>query len=814
MEFNRWVRGMFLLSLLLPAVAGLAKITLIEAGAARATIIISKEANDQLNTPLTEDPWKIYPAPVKVAAAARDLQRYLLKMTGVTVQVRSDALPVPEGNLILLGRSALTKEFDARIPSGDTPGVDEEGYAIITRGNRLLLAGNDERAYHGTEYAASALLHRLGVRWYMPGEYGDFVPKRTTIVIEDTDAVIKPDFKLRNWWTSGMAQDLVPGEYRWKIRNGMNPTFKLFTPPSDSSVRTVLPPEEQLNDPALSKVWGKLADGRPSPAMPNLTSAESVKYAADKIKAYFRQHPDETSYGIAGDDGVPFDFSPETVKSNMGMTRISGLQGVTGDLNVTDEWMRWTQAVAREVYTEFPDHIITTNGYSNRNDPPLSVVPDPKIWIMFAAIWCDTMHAYDNPLSWQAQRQGKMIEAWARQYKNVFMYNYIYYMLAGCGAPIALSHKTAHDMPLYKKWGVIGFGEEGRVVRGETGVFPTWLRARMMWDADLNVQKERDEFFANWYGPAAKPAMAFWEDLETTFETTPWLGHEDRILPYVYSPALVERLENSVRQAEALATDDTVKAHVLGDRVTLEHLKAYLAMNRAEFDGNFAEAAEEARRMIDCRKPATAVSRWYFDPLPDGSDSYGFYYWGTGARRAYYEKVAAATTGKTGRLIVKLPETARCTLDPHDDGRYEEWFRPGHDTGGWTPVRTTMPFYRQVPGALDKSGFPYMGILWYRLDVTVPENIGNKKVYLYCAAIEPEAWVWINGKYAGHRALRDAYERPNELDLDVTDALAPGKTNSIVIRINTWTNPTQMADGLVSRLLLYAPNDKPLSEQP
>ena len=44
---------------------------------------------------------------------------------------------------------------------------------------------------------------------------------------------------------------------------------------------------------------------------------------------------------------------------------------------------------------------------------------------------------------------------------------------------------------------------------------------------------DANEFFANWYGPAAAPARAFWDVLEEALETTAMVGHEDRILPYV-----------------------------------------------------------------------------------------------------------------------------------------------------------------------------------------------------------------------------------------------------------------------------------------
>jgi hypothetical protein len=386
-------------------------------------------------------------------------------------------------------------------------------------------------------------------------------------------------------------------------------------------------------------------------------------------------------------------------------------------------------------------------------------------------------------------------------------------MLAGCGAPIPLSRKTAHDMPLYKKWGVVGFCDEGRTIRTETGIFPTYYRARMMWDAGLDRQKEMDEFANNWYGPAAKPAMAFWEELEQTLETTPWLGHEDRVLPYVYSRELVERLEKHITAAEALATDAWSKPRVAAERAVLENLKAYLAMNRAEFDANFTEAARQAQRMIDVRKGTAALSRFYFDPEPTrNGDCANFYYWGCFHRNAYYRKVADATTGKTGDLIAVLPEKARCKLDPRDDGRYQGWFDPNFTDADWTPVLTTMPYYRQLPGASDAQGYNYLGALWYRLEVDVPNAAKGKTINLYCAAIEPEAWVWVNGKFIGHRAFHECYERPNALDMDVTKALIPGKKNSVVIRVHTSLAAAMIPDALCSRLLLYSPKGKPISQ--
>jgi len=793
-----------LFSVLMMAVAciSFADMTIVEKAVPKTTIVVSKSAIGVPTEPTEQTFWYPQPAPNKIAAAAKDLQQYIEKMTGAKLPVVSDDQQVT-GNIICVGRSNYTKQFDKKIPSGLTPTRDEEGFVIICQGNTLVLAGNDEPYYHGTEYAVANFLHRIGVRWYMPGEYGEFVPKKDTITVSNMNILERPDFKMRNWW-GPLASDLRIQEYRWKIRNMMNPILDFVTLPRDSSVRSVLPPASEVNNPEYAEIFGKDEKGNPNPGMPNVTSEKSVKYAAEKIKEYFRKNPGITSYGIGADDGYPRDYSPGTLKRNLGLPDTGGRAGVPSDMSTTEEWMEWIQAVAKEVYKEFPDHIITTNGYANRNVPPQGITPDPKIWIMFAAIWCDTIHAYDNPLSWQTLRQAEMIRQWAFMYKNVYMYNYMYYMLAGCGAPIPLAHKHMHDMPLYKKWGVVGFSNEGRTIRIESGIFPTYLYARMMWDADLDAKALMDEFFTNWYGPAAQPAKAFWEELEITLEKTPWLGHEDRILPYVYSDQLIEKLEKYIKQAESLAKEKVHQEHVFADRIVLDNLKAFMEMHKAEWKCDFAEAAKQAQRMLDVRAQASKLSRFYFDPNPArGGDDVGYYYWGAAARAKYYQQLADMTKGVTGEMIVVLPEKAKFSLDPRDDGRYMGWYIPAFDDSKWTTISTTIPFYGQ--GYCDSQGYPYMGVIWYRLNVNVPSSAKGKKIFLYAPAVETEAWVWVNGKLVGHRPYRDAYERPNEINMDVTDAIIPGKTNLIAVRVHTGFNAAQQSAGLTSRLFLYSP---------
>jgi beta-galactosidase/beta-glucuronidase len=173
------------------------------------------------------------------------------------------------------------------------------------------------------------------------------------------------------------------------------------------------------------------------------------------------------------------------------------------------------------------------------------------------------------------------------------------------------------------------------------------------------------------------------------------------------------------------------------------------------------------------------------------------------ARRDYYRKLADMTGGKTGDLIAVLPERARFRIDPRDDGRYGHWYAPDFNDADWQTLLTTVPFYGQ--GYRDPQGYPYLGAMWYRMDADVPAAAKGRSVFLYVPAIEVEAWVWVNGKFVGHRGYRDAYERPNPIDMDVTQALAPGKRNRVAIRVHTSFSASQQAAGLTSRAFLYAP---------
>ena len=68
--------------------------------------------------------------------------------------------------------------------------------AVTEKDETLELWGFDER---GSFNAVCGFLRNLGVRWYLPGELGEVVPKMPTILLPKIDETVNPDFEIRQF---------------------------------------------------------------------------------------------------------------------------------------------------------------------------------------------------------------------------------------------------------------------------------------------------------------------------------------------------------------------------------------------------------------------------------------------------------------------------------------------------------------------------------------------------------------------------------------------------------------------------------------
>ena len=155
---------------------------------------------------------------------------------------------------------------------------------------------------------------------------------------------------------------------------------------------------------------------------------------------------------------------------------------------------------------------------------------------------------------------------------------------------------------------------------------------------------------------------------------------------------------------------------------------------------------------------------------------------------------------------LNLNGTWEFAFDPDDVGEKEEWFLPN---GADFPLQIQVPYPWEslaawgeedradsatylstnvylkpedvTCGGLSRDGNyrgePRHTIGWYRRTVSIPENWGDNRVILNFCAVDWKTTVWVNGKAIGEN--ENGYI---PFELDITDALAPGKPATIVVR--------------------------------
>lgn len=75
------------------------------------------------------------------------------------------------------------------------------------------------RLLRGSFNAVRGFLMKLGVRWYMPCELGEVVPKMKSITLPKIDETVKPDFEMRRLAVRGGVDS--PETTRWMSRFGV-----------------------------------------------------------------------------------------------------------------------------------------------------------------------------------------------------------------------------------------------------------------------------------------------------------------------------------------------------------------------------------------------------------------------------------------------------------------------------------------------------------------------------------------------------------------------------------------------------------------
>lgn len=375
----------------------------------------------------------------------------------------------------------------------------------------------------GSMYAVCAFLEKLGVRWYMPGELGEIVPEMKSIPLQKIDEEVHPDFPLRfmyfAWYHSNSIESI-----KWQIRVGFNHGKETMGHATNShGNRDVHGRDEtKTTHPEFFAFWGgkrettKKGLGEPCLSSKGLFE-EQVKFARAVFDIYGDLCP---GLSVMPQDGYATICQCELCKGKDTLDR--GWYG-----SMSDYVWEFVNNAAKEIYKTNPDKLIHCSAYGTYLLPPLKIKklsPNLISSISYSRLLLNNDMSIEN--------YKKSVEGWLKITPSGKIKRGVHYLesrpsSANSSLPVYYPHTIDWDLKFLKgksigEFDEVSFDKDGGLHVPIFNHLNLYVTSRLFWDADLDVDKLLDEYYKDFYGPAAESMKAFvnyseksWVDMKT-----------------------------------------------------------------------------------------------------------------------------------------------------------------------------------------------------------------------------------------------------------------------------------------------------------
>lgn len=507
-----------------------------------------------------------------VVKAAEDLAGLLDRTYGARPDIRPvPVLGRPRG--LIIGPAPRHAAFD------EDPLSDE---ILVERTRRgLEIRGSDNTSTQMAVYRFAETF--LGWRLYQPGPIGlerlDAPPEAPTVAGEEgTLLLTRAAFYSRNPSPGRLENGSLPD---WSSWHGLRERFRY-----NHTLHQIVPPTRFDTDPDW---FAKDADGRPMrpphyPEPHGYNDHPDLTHPAVRAQAATR-----TLRALAGalEAGTPpadcwlppVLRSPGAISTSLSL----GDSFVFGEFPPAYPWRpqgsfrRWpdwsnhvfayTNAVAAEV----------AEGYAGLT---ASLVDPPRLYLGALAYlsWENVpdfpVHpavlpilTYDRTQWFDPQARADdlaTVEAWAKK-GAPFLGTWDYLFGYGFLIPRSMTRIIGDSIPALHARGVRAYYSQMLPVWGVDG-HTTWLLSRLLWDVEASPPALLDEYFHEFYGPAAVPMRAFFDQAEAR-----WMGQEgtgwwlrywkDPWQVALFRTADLDDMEELLAEAASLATvEETASA--------------------------------------------------------------------------------------------------------------------------------------------------------------------------------------------------------------------------------------------------------------
>lgn len=494
-------------------------------------ILVSCASEGKKNTELTlvrdgQSAYGIYHdayAPACVKNAAAEMQRVIKVSTGVTLPI----LSAPKDPMICLGDNAVSRK--AGFSSDRIP---DEGFRIVTRGANIYIIGQDwadgrkkwaDCESIGTYYGTCEFLERIvGVRWLMPGEWGEDIPPHAGgLTVSELDINDSPSATSRSIGDlpGGNPHDRTGQWFRHnRIGTSMKPEYGHSFGQHPSTAVLLAHPEymPMLPDGTREKPMGtrKMDSSGVDEHKLCLSNPGLVQAFSESVLETIAKDPQRKGVSIGPSDGGRWCVCPECMKYRI--TDTNGIWGAFGPYrySITPLVLKFYNEVGRAVAAKYPDHVVGGWVYSEYLFPPYEPIKvEPNVHLQIGST---DDYGYKLYRPDRLERVQRLIREWSKIAPRLGWTDYSLWMRNPFGAPLP------PGIPLMKTI-YPAFGKSLKSISGAGhpwgyGGANNYLAAKLMWNNNADVDALYREYLERAYGPAASYVDAIYSLVEESLK--------------------------------------------------------------------------------------------------------------------------------------------------------------------------------------------------------------------------------------------------------------------------------------------------------
>jgi len=533
--------------------------------------------------------------------AADELRRWIAEMTGVSLPIVTDEVPMPSHS-ILLGNTRYTNRVLGVLP--DLARLGDDGFRLVNRAPHFVILGSNVR---GTLYGVYELLEKYGgCRWY--ASFHTVIPKRQSWSLPPIDETHIPAFETREpFWF-----DMFDGDFA--ARNKVNGNSMRLLAKHGGKVRfgrslsfvhtayALVPPAKYFRD---HPEYFAEVNGRRLGEMAQLcwTHPDVVNIISERILSAVRDDPTAKFFSVSQNDwdGYCECKSCKTIDDREGTHAGSLLWCVN--------------QVADAVGKEFPNVWIDTLAYVGTQTPPKALRPRKNVVPRLCSIFCE----FSKPLNASSYAQNVKfcddIRGWAAVSNKLSIWDYVTNFGHYVG-PFPNFGALQENVRIFRDNNVSGVFEEGAYggAHAEFAELRAWLLAKLLWNPDANFSALLDDFFSGYFGAAAEPIRTYFDELQALVRAPePHLFIGSPMDAPFFNDSFFVRATMLFAEAERRVAGDPVTLYrvrmsgipVLYARtvrwrpMTLRRVVEHNVLKQKGLDPEHAELADELRRRLE-----------------------------------------------------------------------------------------------------------------------------------------------------------------------------------------------------------------------